>query len=69
MKNEQLDLKTTREVAELFRMSEISQWRARRAGELDFYRIGGKIMYSEKMLIDYAERRKNVTLRDSGQAA
>ena len=52
-----LNFKTTKDVAEIFHMSEISQWRARKAGELDFYRIGGKILYSESQLREFAERR------------
>lgn len=49
MTNEQnmnRNLQTGKEAAGYLRISRAMLWRLRRAGEIPFYRIGGKVLYS-----------------------
>jgi hypothetical protein len=53
-----LEFKTTKEVAAQYHISEISQWRYRKSGELEHYRVAGKILYSQAQLLKFFEGRR-----------
>lgn len=51
------DLKTVEEAVRYIGSS-VSQWRARKRGDLDFYRLNGKIVYTDQMLKNYIEKQR-----------
>jgi len=55
---ENLEFKTVEEVAQQYHMSEVSQWRYRKAGDLDYYRVAGKILYTPQQLFQFFETRR-----------
>ena len=56
-------LSTPKDFMRDYHTSELSQWRYRRSGELEFYRISGRIYYDAEMIDAFLERRKNKTNR------
>lgn len=44
---------TPKELSEMKVLSLVQQWKERKAGRLKCYRIGTKILYSEKHIADY----------------
>ena len=52
---------TPKQLADKNIMSLVSQWQKRKSGELKFYRIGRKILYSEAQINDYLAQSEDTT--------
>lgn len=57
MENKRIEetLRTPKQIADSGVMSLVVQWRKRKSGELKFYQIGRKILYSADHLQDFLE--------------
>jgi len=49
---------TDREASEFLRLSQVSLWRLRKAGDITFRRVASKIIYLREDLENYLERSK-----------
>ncbi len=58
---------TAKEVAELFKISEVSLWRARKQGKLRFYQFGSLIRFGESHILEYLKSCEKVTGASNGR--
>lgn len=49
---------TNKEAAEFLRISEVTLWRERSAGNITYRRLGGRVVYTEADLVEFLERNK-----------
>jgi hypothetical protein len=62
-------LLTPKDVLKQFNIPEFSQWKYRKSGELEYYRLANKVYYDAQMIQAFLERRKNVGLRVAARDA
>lgn len=60
-------LYTANEVTALFKISEVSLWRARKQGKLKFYQFGGLIRFGESHILEYLKSCERINDASSGR--
>ena len=69
-KNERIQQEnfTEKEASSYLRLSVVSLWRARKAGQISFRRFGGKLIYNLSDLTEFLERNKQIGFAIEGAA-